>query len=352
MNQQRTITFLLLLLTIASFARAQSASTQRVDSLRVLFLGNSHTFYNDMPQLATDLAASMGKTLSTQSNTPGGHTLNGHSYNSTSLDMIAAAEWDHVILQEQSQIPVIEHWREQWMRPAIQSLDSAITHAGASTILFMIWGKEEGGAQCISDYCSPDYRDFFEMQSDISTIFYDLADEEQVEVAPIGDAWALALEANPQLSLWNPDHSHPSLEGSYLGACVLFCSLFGESPVGAFFTGGLPAELAAFYQSVAFTLFETSLGATEVPEDFALLSAHPNPFNPAVTLDYTLTHAADVELAIFNMQGQELAMLRSGFQPSGSYRMQWQPEELASGLYFVQLKSAQSSKVLKLSYLK
>ena len=79
--------------------------TQAQDTTRVLFLGNSYTSFNDLPQLLTGLAADMGHVVETASNTPGGYTLQGHASNDTSLDLIAEGGWDFVILQEQSQVP-------------------------------------------------------------------------------------------------------------------------------------------------------------------------------------------------------------------------------------------------------
>ena len=81
------------------------SSSQAQDTTRVLFLGNSYTYYNDLPQLLTDLAADMGHVVETAANTPGGYTLQGHASNDTSLDLIAEGGWDFVVLQEQSQIP-------------------------------------------------------------------------------------------------------------------------------------------------------------------------------------------------------------------------------------------------------
>jgi len=148
-----------------------AATGQPVDSLRVLWLGNSYTYSNDLPQLTADLAAAASKTLINDSNTPGGYTLAGHSTNATTLGLIAQGGWDYVVLQEQSQIPTIPYWREHSMYPAARLLDSLIVQNGAATMFFMTWGREFGGQQCIDDYCSPDFVDFFHMQDSLASAY-------------------------------------------------------------------------------------------------------------------------------------------------------------------------------------
>ena len=73
------------------------------ESKQVLFLGNSYTYVNDLPQLLVEVAASVGDNVIKDQNTPGGYTLEGHSTNVTSLNKIKQGTWDFVAIQEQSQ---------------------------------------------------------------------------------------------------------------------------------------------------------------------------------------------------------------------------------------------------------
>src|SRR5262245_3027863 len=72
---------------------------------KVLFLGNSYTTVNNLPQLIAGIATSTGDTLVFDSNAPGGYTLQGHFSNNLSIGKISAGNWDNVVLQEQSQRP-------------------------------------------------------------------------------------------------------------------------------------------------------------------------------------------------------------------------------------------------------
>ena len=70
---------------------------------KILFLGNSYTYFNDLPAMVRNLASAAGLSATTSSNTPGGQTLQGHT--STSIGTINSGNWDVVVLQEQSQKP-------------------------------------------------------------------------------------------------------------------------------------------------------------------------------------------------------------------------------------------------------
>ena len=59
------------------------------------------------------------------------------------------------------------------------------------------------------------------------------------------------MARRPGLELYMPDKRHPSLAGTYLAACTVYASLFGKSPVGNTYAAGLPADVAAHLQQVA-----------------------------------------------------------------------------------------------------
>lgn len=58
------------------------------------------------------------------------------------------------------------------------------------------------------------------MQAQLEDGYGQIAQELDAPVAPVGTAWSTALQANPRLSLWQDDGSHPSEQGTYLAACV------------------------------------------------------------------------------------------------------------------------------------
>ena len=110
------------------FLLAPISNARSQDTTRVLFLGNSYTFFNDAPVILTELAASMGHVVETAQNTPGGASLQGHVNNPTSQDLIEQGNWDYVVLQEQSQKPSLPYDQVTVdFFPAVESLVESIT---------------------------------------------------------------------------------------------------------------------------------------------------------------------------------------------------------------------------------
>lgn len=76
-----------------------------------------------------------------------------------------------------------------------------------------------------------------------------------------------------------------------------------------------------------------------IPEQFVLKQNYPNPFNPVTTITYQLPVAARVELTIYNMLGQKVTTLVSGEKQAGTYKVQWDAAQFASGVYIYKLQT-------------
>ena len=70
---------------------------------------------------------------------------------------------------------------------------------------------------------------------------------------------------------------------------------------------------------------------------FTLDKMYPNPFNPTTQISYSIENAGQMKLSIYNIAGQEVSVLHDGYQSSGSYNVQWNAAELASGVYYVSM---------------
>lgn len=255
---------------------------QAADSLRVLFVGNSHTFVNNVPLLVESLAVSGAKVCTTDMCAVGGFTLDDHTRTQATLDKIAQGGWDHVVLQEQSQIPTISYWRFNLMYPAARTLDSLIQLAHGSTVFFMTWGWRNGGTMEFRGHTSPPFRDYFEMQDSVAVAYQMIAEELGAGMAPVGLAWAEARRRDSLIDLWQEDESHATLKGSYLGACAFYAVLFESSPVGLGYIAGLDPAEALFLQEVAWHVAAVTTEARLVPRP--TLEARPNPFRTLVRL--------------------------------------------------------------------
>ncbi|NQT64362.1 MAG: endonuclease [Candidatus Marinimicrobia bacterium] len=97
--------------------------------------------------------------------------------------------------------------------------------------------------------------------------------------------------------------------------------------------------------------------APAVPSGFLLQQNYPNPFNPSTTIRYALDDRANIKLTIFDFRGNEVITLKSGKTPMGNHNIQWDGlnhsgTQVATGVYFVQLKLGNLSQTVKMSYLK
>lgn len=76
------------------------------------------------------------------------------------------------------------------------------------------------------------------------------------------------------------------------------------------------------------------------PETFELLQNYPNPFNPSTTIEFSLRDRVVVKLAVFNILGEEIAVLMDGSQSAGLHRVAFDAKGLPSGMYTYRLTSS------------
>jgi len=94
------------------------------------------------------------------------------------------------------------------------------------------------------------------------------------------------------------------------------------------------------------------LQGIEVPKEFALLPAFPNPFNSTTLLTYCIPVSGKVTLGIYNTSGQRVTTLFNGVQSPGIHTVSWNPSDAGSGIYFCQLAAGNTIKTRKLVLLK
>lgn len=86
--------------------------------------------------------------------------------------------------------------------------------------------------------------------------------------------------------------------------------------------------------------------------DFFLEQNYPNPFNPTTTIQFQLQKSAFIELNLYNVTGQRVKILYSGYKNSGIFTNELNGHDLASGLYFYELKIKGHSELKKCLLLK
>src|ERR1700722_806632 len=215
---QRHVGFLLFVLVLLPGQRPISA--QETKPLQILFIGNSHTYVNDLPKMVAELAKAGGqRVIITERETPGGWSYKKQWEGNKAVPKIQSKKWDYVVLQDHSTGALAA--RDD-MFVYGKKLHEAAKKQGAKTLLYMTWARQDKPGE----------------QAQITQAFKDLGKELGVPVVPAGEAWGMALKADPKLVLHNKDKNHAAPAGTYLTACCFYATLFGKSPEG------LPGKIA------------------------------------------------------------------------------------------------------------
>jgi hypothetical protein len=221
--------------------------------LRVLFIGNSFTAANSLPSMVARLAASQpaSRQVFPLADDPGGSQLHEAVHDRLLQKLLRQVHWSVVVVQEQSQLPALPSLLHASTLPALRQLVATIRRDGARPLLFETWGYQEGDLMNVPD------DSYSAMQDRLHDGYAYLSQKEDVPVAPIGDAWAIALRQKPATPLWSADGKHPSLEGSYLAAIVIAASVLKQdSPdrtaakINTGYSGGLNTSTARWLQRI------------------------------------------------------------------------------------------------------
>jgi hypothetical protein len=235
---------------IAPFALVLLAFPLRAQQTDVLFIGNSYTSTNNLPNLFRQIALSLGDTVNTGMEAPGGYTLANHLFDPATQNALSAQQWDYVVLQEQSLIGALPR-TETFSDVDAESLayEIQLSSECAYPVFFMTWGYANGHTVTSWEY--PELNTYAGMQQALRANYTHYALENEGYVSPVGWAWKHVRDTHPALALYQADGSHPSVAGTYLAACVFYSTIFRQSCVGSSFSATLPPETAAILQGIA-----------------------------------------------------------------------------------------------------
>jgi PKD repeat protein len=89
-----------------------------------------------------------------------------------------------------------------------------------------------------------------------------------------------------------------------------------------------------------------------IPSEYDLAQNYPNPFNPTTTIQYSVPEESPVSIKIYDLTGSEVVNLVEGVKKAGTYRLTFNAENLASGIYFYHMRAGEFISVKKMSILK
>lgn len=193
--------------------------------MKILFIGNSYTYFNDMPTLFSRLCGCNGKQAQVFSVTKGGRKLheNLDSADQTTRELDAVVQqnpMDVVILQEHSVLPITDFDR---FSANIKSLMEKI--GPARYVLYQTWARKAGAEFLQEHKLTPRT-----MAVKLKEAYAKVADITGADLAPVGQCFLAVSETHPEINLYDPDLTHPSYAGSCLSAMTHYRTVFGEMP--------------------------------------------------------------------------------------------------------------------------
>jgi hypothetical protein len=238
------------LTAVAAFAFASAgrpAAQMKAPAVRVLFIGNSYTYLNNLPSLVEALAGGLTppRAIETESVTIGGATLMSLWEQGKAAAAIRDGHFNYVVLQEHSRLgtssvangeSVITDPDRSFF-PAVRLFDDAIKQARGKTALLLTWAQKS----------HPEH------QAALTRAYMTIGKERHALVIPAGLAWQRAAADRPALPLYEQDGSHPAPTGSYLTALTVLAAIFDAEP--------RDAPLAAIGRTINGE--GTNLGSTE-----------------------------------------------------------------------------------------
>ena len=93
-------------------------------------------------------------------------------------------------------------------------------------------------------------------------------------------------------------------------------------------------------------------GIKIIPIEYALHPAFPNPFNPITTISYGLPLDTEISLNVYDIKGRIITTLIEGIRTAGMHSVDWNAENLPSGVYFVKLNAGEFTQTHKLLLIK
>ena len=217
--------------------------------MRVLFVGNSYTHYNNMPKILEQMAEDKGVSIEVTMDAKSSHTFEMHAKRKELYNTIRSSKWDYVILQGFSRElaqdqAIIDTLSIPYVKTLLDSIYA--NNSCTNVLLYQTWGYD-GGYQADSLDIDWSYQT---MSDRIHQGYLYLGQQLNLSIVPVGKVWETVKENHPQIQLYQTDKQPPSLAGSYLAASCFYAALFKTEPnVG--FSAKLDQKQAAILGEIA-----------------------------------------------------------------------------------------------------
>ena len=195
--------------------------------------------------------------------------------------------------------------------------------------------------------------------NDAPTLLNNIEDIEIVE-GTSGDSLWIDIEnvfVDVDIEIMNQDELRYNVENS--NNTIINTLIESDSLLITYFESGeSEIYLTAFDQSDAsvsdtFNIFiDELLGTIQIPKEFKLSNAYPNPFNPITNFSLEIPEGVMLKLDVYDILGRKIDSIFSGYLSKGIYDLKWDAQSFASGIYFVSFQSDKYSYTQKITLIK
>ncbi len=271
-----------------------------------LFIGNSYTHYNDMPeQIFAKILKAAGYDATVTRITKGGWYLIDSAKSTDEVgakvdSALKLRDYDYIVLQEQSTCPAATPAK---FYTGVRDLVEKVRADGATPILYGTWGRKEGHSVLKENGWTNESMTWM-----ISAAYEAIGAELGVDVAYAGLAFFDVYNNNKNINLYDADLTHPNATGSYLAAMTIFAKITGIDPTTVDYNAALTDEAAAILKEAARkAVWETP----EIPAQYKTSSA-----GVEYDLGYTVDASGMKNLTAFPKSGL-ISVLQGGTYPNG-----------------------------------
>jgi len=216
------------------------------DTIRVFFLGNSFTAANNLPEMVRQLAVNAGIPVFIDSYTPGGQFSLNFIQTPLVFEKFHSQPWDYVVMQDNQGafVNAVPYIAQNYIDANLQLYDSVIAANPCCKMVWFAGWALEGGVYVGDNTISC-------IQRILGNVVYLNSFVNEI-VAPIGEAWISSLNEQPAIDLYSSDGTHPSPEGSFAAAAVIFSAIFKTDPAGINYNGGITPANAQYLRTTGY----------------------------------------------------------------------------------------------------
>jgi hypothetical protein len=272
----------------------------------ILFIGNSYTHYNDMPeQIFAKIMNAAGYKANVTRVTKGGWYLIDSAKSSDEVgakvdSAFKARNYDFVVLQEQSTCPAAT---PEKFYTGVRNLAEKIKAEGATPILYGTWGRKAGHSVLKENGWTNESMTWM-----ISAAYEAIGAELGIDVAYAGLAFFDVYNNNKNINLYDDDLTHPNATGSYLAAMTIFAKITGVDPTTVDYNANITNDAAAILKEAARkAVWETP----EIPAQYKTSSV-----GVEYDLGYTVDASGMKNLTAFP-KSELISVLKGGTYPNG-----------------------------------